>query len=95
MQIWIPVVVAAVTGMCSMGGAMIAVKHQHQQLLNQIMTRQEVHEASMRLELKHLTEHVERQNQVIERTYQLEMKTERQEDELKRLNRRLEIVEGN
>ena len=44
--------------------------------------------------LQELAETVKKHNSVIERTYKLEESTALQDAELKRINRRLEIVEG-
>lgn len=44
--------------------------------------------------INELSERVQRHNNLIERTYKLEENTALQEAELKRLNRRLEVVEG-
>ncbi len=50
--------------------------------------------ALIQYKIEELTRKVEQHNQVIERTYKLEESTALQEAELKRLNRRMEIVEG-
>lgn len=44
--------------------------------------------------INELSERVQRHNNIIERTYKLEESTALQEAELKRLNKRLEIMEG-
>lgn len=44
--------------------------------------------------INELSEKVQRHNNIIERTYKLEENTVLQDAELKRLNKRLEIVEG-
>ena len=44
--------------------------------------------------INELSEKVQRHNNIIERTYKLEENTALQDAELKRLNKRLEIVEG-
>ena len=44
--------------------------------------------------LNELTEQVKRHNNLIDRTYKLETDAVRHDDELKRINKRLEIMEG-
>ena len=51
--------------------------------------------ALMEYRLKKLEEKVDKHNQVIERTFKLEERTELQEAELKRHNERLKILEHN
>ena len=50
--------------------------------------------ALIEYKITELSERVQRHNQIVERTYKLEENTALQEAELKRLNHRLEIVEG-
>ena len=55
---------------------------------------QDVTVATINLKIDNLQRAVERHNQLIERTYHLEESTALQDAELKRINRRLENLEG-
>lgn len=50
--------------------------------------------ALIEYKINELSETVRKHNQIVERTYKLEENTALQEAELKRLNKRLEIMEG-
>lgn len=94
MDIWIPVLVAVITGLFGLAGSFLALNKQRNKFMSELDKKHAILETTVQTEIKHLREQVEKHNSVIDRTYQLEAKTERQDDELKRLNRRLEIVEG-
>ena len=94
MDIWIPVMVAVITGLFGLAGSFLALNQQRNKFMSELDKKHAIFETTVQTEIKHLREQVEKHNSVIDRTYQLEAKTERQDDELKRLNRRLEIVEG-
>lgn len=82
MDIWVPILVAVITGTFGLLGSMMATKKQSA-----------VFEAVVTEKITNLKAEVEKHNKVIERTFNLEATTLRQEDELKRLNKRLEILE--
>ncbi len=82
MEIWVPILVAVITGSFGVFGSVIATKKQTA-----------VFEAVVTEKITTLKAEVEKHNKVIERTFNLEATTLRQEDELKRLNKRLEILE--
>lgn len=82
MEIWVPILVAVITGSFGVFGSVIATKKQTA-----------VFEAVVTEKITNLKAEVEKHNKVIERTFNLEATTLRQEDELKRLNKRLEILE--
>lgn len=82
MDIWVPILVAVITGAFGVFGSLVATKKQTA-----------VFEAVVTEKITNLKAEVEKHNKVIERTFNLEATTLRQEDELKRLNKRLEILE--
>lgn len=73
------IVVALITGALSLIGVYIANRKSA---------------ALMEYRLEELEKKVDKHNQLIERTYKLEERTELQEAELRRQNERLKIVEG-
>ncbi len=83
MDIWVPILVAVITGTFGLLGSMMATKKQSA-----------VFEAVVAEKIANLKKEVEKHNKVIERTFNLETTTLRQEDELKRLNKRLENLEA-
>ena len=93
MDIWIPVLVAVVTGGFSLWGAVIAGKKQTESLQSQLKQNQAVFEAVVTEKIGVLTKQVEKHNSLVERTYKLEADTLRHADELKRLGARLSAVE--
>lgn len=76
---WTSIIVAAVTA----AGAFIGVYFSNRKSA-----------AIMEYRIEQLEKKVGKHNEVVERTYHLEEQTALQEAELKRLNKRLEIVEG-
>ena len=95
MDIWVPVLVAVVTGAFSLWGAVIAGKRQTKDLADQLDKNQAVFEAVVTTKMDVLTRKVEAHNNLIERTYKLEAESLRHGDELKRLNARIAEVEDN
>lgn len=93
MDLWIPVLVAVVTGLFSLWGSTIAGKRQTKDLQAELAKNQAVFEAVVTEKIGGLTREVEKHNSVIARTYELETAALRHEDELKRLNKRLEKLE--
>ncbi|MBQ7146028.1 MAG: hypothetical protein IJR95_04590 [Lachnospiraceae bacterium] len=83
MEIWVPILVAVITGAFGVLGSVVATKKQSS-----------VFEAVVAEKIANLKAEVEKHNKVIERTFNLETTTLRQEDELKRLNKRLENLEA-
>lgn len=73
------IIVALITGALSLVGVYIANRKSA---------------ALMEYRLEELEKKVDKHNQLIERTYKLEERTELQEAELRRQNERLKIVEG-
>jgi hypothetical protein len=73
------IIVAAITGGLSLVGVYIANRKSA---------------ALMEYRLEQLEKKVDKHNNVIERTYKLEERTELQEAELKRQNERLKVLEG-
>lgn len=94
MDIWIPVLVAVVTGGFSLWGAVIAGKRQTKDLAVQLDKNQAVFEAVVTTKMDALTKKVEAHNNLIERTYKLEAESLRHADELKRLGARISEVEA-
>lgn len=94
MDLWIPVLVAVVTGAFSLFGAVIAGKRQTKDLADQLDKNQAVFEAVVTTKMDVLTRKVEAHNNLIERTYKLEAESLRHADELKRLGARISEVEG-
>lgn len=74
------ILIALITGGCALLGTYIANRKAA---------------ALMEYRLGELEKKVDKHNQIIERTYKLEERTELQEAELKRQNKRLEILEHN
>lgn len=93
MDIWIPVLVAVVTGGFSLIGAIIAGKRQTESLQTQLAKNQAVFEAVVTEKIGVLKKQVEKHNSLVERTYKLESESLRHADELKRLGARLSAVE--
>ena len=93
MDLWIPVLVAVVTGAFSLCGAVIAGKRQTKDLADQLDKNQAVFEAVVTTKMDVLTRKVEAHNNLIERTYKLEAESLRHGDELKRLNARIAEME--
>ena len=83
MDILVPILVAVITGAFGLAGAILSTKKQSS-----------VFEAVVSEKITNLKDEVEKHNKVIERTFGLEATTLRHEDELKRLNERMRIVEG-
>ena len=73
------IIVALITGALSLVGVYIANRKSA---------------ALMEYRLEELEKKVDKHNQLIERTYKLEERTELQEAELRRQNERLKIMEG-
>lgn len=93
MDIWIPILVAVVTGAFSLWGAVIAGNRQTKDLAAQLKQNQAVFEAVVTTKMDALTRKVEAHNNLIERTYKLEAESLRHADELKRLGTRISEVE--
>lgn len=93
MDLWIPVLVAVVTGAFSLWGSVIAGKRQTKDLAAQLDKQQAVFEAVVTEKIGALQRQVERHNSVIDRTAALEAEALRHGDELKRLGTRLTKVE--
>lgn len=93
MDLWIPVLVAVVTGAFSLFGAVIAGKRQTKDLADQLDKNQAVFEAVVTTKMDVLTRKVEAHNNLIERTYKLEAESLRHADELKRLGARIAEME--
>ena len=94
MELWVPVLVAVVTGAFSLWGAVIAGKKQSKDLAAQLDKNQAVFEAVVTEKVSVLSKQVEKHNTIIERTYKLEAESLRHADELKRLGARISDVEG-
>lgn len=94
MDLWIPVLVAVVTGAFSLWGAVIAGKKQSKDLAAQLDKNQAVFEAVVSEKISGLQKQVEKHNSIVERTYKLEAESLRHADELKRLGARISEVEG-
>ena len=94
MELWVPVLVAVVTGTFSLWGAVIAGKKQSKDLAAQLDKNQAVFEAVVTEKVSALSKQVEKHNTIIERTYKLEAESLRHADELKRLGARISEVEG-
>lgn len=75
---WTPIIVAAITAAGAFAG---------------VYTANRKTAAIMEYRLEQLEKKVNLHNQVVERTYKLEEDTALQDAEIKRLNKRLEIVE--
>lgn len=93
MDLWIPVLVAVVTGVFSLTGSVIAGKRQQKDLAAQLDKQQAVFEAVVTEKIGALQRQVEKYNSVKDRTAALEAESLRHGDELKRLGTRLTKVE--
>ena len=80
MELISPIVASIITGLLSLLGVYLANRKSA---------------ALMEYRLEQLEKKVDLHNQVIDRTYKLEERTELQEAELHRQNERLKILEGN
>ena len=80
MELISPIVASLITGLLSLLGVYLANRKSA---------------ALMEYRLEQLEKKVDIHNQVIDRTYKLEERTELQEAELHRQNERLKILEGN
>lgn len=94
MDIWVPVLVAVVTGVFSLWGSVIAGKKQSKDLAAQLDKNQAVFEAVVSEKISGLQKQVEKHNSIVERTYKLEAESLRHGDELKRLGARISEMEA-
>lgn len=94
MEIWIPVLVAVITGGLGLVGSLAAGRRQSTLTIAEMDKRQSVYETKISGQIENLRDQVEKHNNVIERTFRLEQNTALQDAELKRLNKRLEIIEN-
>lgn len=94
MDLWIPVLVAVVTGAFGLWGAVIAGKKQSKDLAAQLDKNQAVFEAVVSEKISGLQKQVEKHNSIVERTYKLEAESLRHADELKRLGARVGELEA-
>lgn len=76
---WTPIIVAAITAAGAFAG---------------VYTANRKTSAVLDIRLTNLEKTVSKHNQIVERTYKLEEDTALQDAELKRINKRLEIVEA-
>lgn len=93
MDLWVPVLVAVVTGAFSLWGAVIAGKKQSKDLAAQLDKNQAVFEAVVTEKVSALSKQVEKHNNLIERVFHLESRADRHDDEFKRVNARLTDLE--
>ena len=87
------VIVALVTGLCGVAAMVISNVIANNKMSQKIDKTQAVFEAHVTEQIQALTKQVEKHNTIIERTYKLEESSALHEAELKRLNKRLELVE--
>ena len=87
------IIVAIVTGIVTILSVVLTTRASAKETDAKIEKQQAVFEAIVTERISALTAKVEKHNTVIERTYKLEEATALQEAEIKRINKRLEIVE--
>lgn len=87
------IIVAIVTGIVTILSVVLTTMASAKETDRKIEKQQAVFEAIVTERISALTAKVEKHNTVIERTYKLEEATALQEAEIKRINKRLEIVE--
>lgn len=93
-EAWITIVVAVVTGACSIAGVILSNNKANREMTAKMGKQQAVFEAHVSEKIDRLTEKVEAHNKLIDRTYALEKTSELQGAEQKRLNERLKALEG-
>lgn len=87
------IIVAIITGICTIVGVLVTSLANSKNIDLKLDKQQAVFEAHVSEKIASLQSRVEKHNQVIERTYKLEMSDARQNDEIKRLGERIKVLE--
>ena len=90
---WTPVVVAIITGVCSVLAIVISNTVSNKEMSSKLDKNQLVFETKVTEQITSLREQVEKHNKLIERVYSLERNDALQDAELHRLGKRVSIVE--
>ncbi|MBO5971158.1 MAG: hypothetical protein J6S14_22010 [Clostridia bacterium] len=91
---WIPVIVAIVTGVCSVLAVVISNAASNAKVTALLDKNQTVFETKVTEQITQLRTQVEKHNSMIERVYRLETNDAVQDAELRRLQARIGVVEN-
>lgn len=91
---WWYIAGTVLTGLCSVAAVVLSNVASNREMSAKLDKTQAIFEATVTEEITSLRKQVEKHNNVLERVYGLEKNDAVQDTELKRLNKRMEIMES-